>query len=164
VALLVAGIAAAAISPSYNLNGFGAGSSATEDSFFGSGAGSGGDRLLWRASIEHTPLSTDPAAPAEITGGSLSATSLGRGGGGTIDATFTGGTVTLDPDSSGRGMCGRQVFDVAGDLAYEGGTGSFTVQLTQQRIRFFNRCLTLLSNVSGAPGLTLTPSGPVDEF
>jgi hypothetical protein len=162
-ALLVTGIAAAAVSPVYSLTGFVTAASSNQGSFFGTGAGSGGDRLMWRASLDHTGLSTDPAAPAEITGGSLAATSMGRGGAGPLDGTVTGGTVTFNAELSSRAVCGTQVWDVEAAVALEGFEGTLSLRVTERRMRLFGtRCLSIMANVTGAPGLTLTPlvTGP----
>jgi hypothetical protein len=159
-ALLVTGIAAAAISPTYGINGVGTAANPTETRLVGTGSGSGGDRLTWNADLEHTALGT--GAPATITGGSLTAASRGGGRGGSIQlgGVFTGGTVTYNAAMSSRATCGDVVYDVAGTVAFDGWTGAFTGRLTQNRIRVLNRCFTLMSQISGAPGLTLTPASP----
>src|SRR5262245_50734827 len=88
-ALLVTGIAAAAISPSYSVSGLGA---ATDPDVFrlaGTGDGSGRDKLTWRADLEHGALSA--TTPAAITGGSFTLSSHGGGNGG---KNQLGGAVT----------------------------------------------------------------------
>jgi hypothetical protein len=159
-ALLVAGIAAAAVSPTYGINGIGTAANPTETRLVGTGSGSGGDRLTWNAELEHTALGT--GAPATITGGSLSAASRGGGRGGStrLEGAFTGGTITFNAALSSRATCGDVVYDVDGALGFDGWTGTFTGQLTQKRIRVLNRCFALMSSVSGSPGLTLTPVAP----
>jgi hypothetical protein len=163
-ALLVSGIAAAAVSPVYNLTGLVTAADSTEARFVGTGSGSGGDRLVWRAELQFTSLSTDPAAPALITGGELTATSVARRSSERIEATFTGGTVTFDPVASAPGACGSQVYDVTGDIAHAGGTGSFAVRITTRSLRIFNRCIPLGATMTGTPGLKLGPSEPASEF
>jgi hypothetical protein len=157
-ALLVTGIAAAAISPTYNVTGFVTAATSTHGSLAGTGSGSGGDRLVWGAEVDYTALSTDPAAPAAITGGTFSATSRGGGRGGAVQLAgqFTGGTVTYDSALSSRATCGTQVYDVDATLAFEGWTGTFSAQITQRQLRLFGRCFTILVTVSGQPGLVLT--------
>ena len=77
VALLITGIAAAAISPTYNVTGLGSAANSTESRLVGTGNGSTGDRLQWRADLDHSALGT--AAPATITGGTFALTSRGGG-------------------------------------------------------------------------------------
>ena len=162
VALLVTGIAAAAISPTYSINGIGTAANPAQTRVVGTGAGSNGDRLTWNADLEHTVLG---AGVSTITGGTLTAASRGGGRGGQIQlgGAFTGGTVTYNAARSSRATCGDVVYDVAGTLEFDGWTGTFTGQLTQNRIRVLNRCFTLMSNVTGSPGLTLTPAAPATE-
>ena len=156
-ALLVTGIAAAVVSPTYGINGIGTAANPTATRLVGTGSGSGGDRLTWNADLEHTALAA--GATATITGGSLSATSRGGGRGGAtqLGGEFTGGTITYNAEQSSRATCGDVVYDVDGTVAFDGWTGTFTGQLTQKRLRVFNRCFPLLSSMSGSPGLTLTP-------
>ena len=164
-ALLAAGTAAAAISPSYAVTGIEVAATSTQGTFVGTGTGSGGDRLAWSAVVVHTVLSTNPATPATITGGSLNALSYGTGSPAALTGTFTGGTVTYDAALSSPAACGNQVYDVAGSLALASGgvtgTGTFTVLLTHYRIALLGRCVTIGATVTGAPGLTVTPEQPV---
>jgi hypothetical protein len=162
-ALLVTGIAAAAVSPFYSLNGFVTAVSANEASFAGMGAGSGGDRVVWRASLQHTGLPRDPAAPAEITGGDLAATSFGRGGAGQLDGAVWGGTVTYNDALSSRAVCGDRVYDVEAMVVLAGLEGTLSLRVTENRVRLGrDRCMSLAARVTGNPGLTLTPmvTGP----
>jgi hypothetical protein len=155
--LLVTGIAAAAISPTYSVNGIGSAASSLEFRFIGIGAGSGGDRLTWRTNLDHTLLSPNPATPASITGGTLTAASRG-GGTNQLNGEFTGGTITFNPALSSPRPCGDEVYDVTGTVELDGWTGTFTVQLTQNRLRLLGRCFNLTATVTGSPGLTLTPA------
>jgi hypothetical protein len=161
-ALLAVSIGSAATSPTYTVTGVEVTATSLEGTFVGTGAGSGGDNLVWRGVVDHDPLSTD--APAGITGGSLAALSFGAGSLSTLTGVFTGGTVTYDTGLSSTAPCGNQVYDVAGSLALTSGsstgTGTFQVYLTHYRIAFLGRCLTYRATVSGAPGLTISlPSG-----
>jgi hypothetical protein len=155
-ALLMTGIAAAAVSPSYSMRGIGSAANPTSTRLVGTGSGSSGDRLTWRVDLDHTALVADPAAPATITGGDLTAASRGSGSI-QLGGVFTGGTITYDAARSSRSTCGDVVYDVVGDIALDGWTATFTVFLTQNRIRIAGRCLALIESASGAPGLTLTP-------
>jgi hypothetical protein len=152
-------VAAAAISPSYDVVGIETAATATQGTFVGTGLGSADDKLIWRAVVDHTALSTNPATPATITGGTLEALSFGDGLT-PFDGTFTGGTVTFDPARSSTAACGNQVYDVRGTLALDVGTGAFSVFLTHHRVRLLGRCITFAATVAGAPGLTITPSSP----
>jgi hypothetical protein len=164
-ALLVTGIAAAAVSPVYSTTGFLTGASANQASFFGTGTGSGGDRLMWGATFVHTGLPTASSASAEITGGELAATSMGRGGAGPLDGTVMGGTVTYNAELSSSAVCGNQVYDVEATVALEGFEGTFSLRVTEHRLRLFGtRCLSLTASVTGVPGLTLTPTVSGPEF
>src|SRR5215831_1699782 len=78
-ALLAAGSAGAAISPAYAVTGLEVAATSTQGTFVGTGTGSTGDTLAWSAVVQHTLLSTNPATPATITGGSLNALSVGGG-------------------------------------------------------------------------------------
>jgi hypothetical protein len=160
VTLLVTALAAAALSPAYNVVGVETAATATQGTFVGTGRGSGGDALLWKAVVDHTALSTDPATPASITGGTLDALSVGGGELTPLNGTFTNGTITFDPARSSTAACGNQVYDVEGSLALNAGTGAFSVFLTHHRVRVLGRCVTFAASVVGAPGLTITPSGP----
>jgi hypothetical protein len=157
-ALLVLGAAWAAVSPTYTVSGFEVAATSVEGTFVGTGSGSGGDNLIWRAVVAHTPVSTNPATPAAITGGSLVAVSYGPGSISTLTGTFTGGTVTYNPALSSSAACGVQVFNVSGNLALaagaQTGTGTFQVFLTHYRASLFGRCVTFAATVRGAPGLT----------
>jgi hypothetical protein len=159
-ALVVAGAVAAAISPSYNVVGVEVAVTPTEGTFVGTGIGSTGDKLAWKAIVGHTLLSTDPLAPATITGGSLAALSVAPGSVDTLTGTFTGGKVTYNQALSSSAPCGNQVFDVAGSLALASGsstgTGTFEVLLTHHRATIFGRCITFAATVRGAPGLTVS--------
>jgi hypothetical protein len=144
-ALLVTGVGAAAISPAYNVAGIEVAVTPTQGTFIGSGTGSGGDKLVWKAIVDHTGLSPN----ATITGGSFAAISHGDGLS-TLTGTFTGGTVTLvEPGLP----CGNQVYDVDGTLDLASGdavgTGTFDVQLTHHRISLFGRCITFAATVRG---------------
>jgi hypothetical protein len=154
-ALLVTGIAAAAVSATYSVTGMGAANNPIETRIVGNGTGSSGDRLQWTADIEHTALAQGP--PATITGGTLDIASRG-GGQGRLGGELTGGTITYNAARSSRATCGDVVYDVVGDLRFDGYTGTLTVSLTQTRIRILNRCLALVATVTGSPGLTLTPA------
>src|SRR4051794_40603353 len=105
-ALLVTGIAAAAISPTYSINGIGPAATPTEPRLVGTGAGSNGDRLTWNADLEHTALGA--GVPAAITGGSLTVASRGGGRGGSIQlgGVFTGGTIAYNAALSSGATCG----------------------------------------------------------
>jgi hypothetical protein len=163
-ALLVTGIAAAAVSPTYTVNGLSTAASSSQTSFFGSGFGSGGDRLLWQATVQHGPLGTDPSSPAAITGGSFELSSLaGRAGTTRLTGTFTGGTVIYDAAHSSPAPCGNAVYDVAADLSFDGWTGVLSVEVTVRSLRFFGMCFPLIATVSGAPGLTMTPASTGTE-
>jgi hypothetical protein len=152
-AMLVTGIAAAAVSPTYTVTGIGSAANPTETTLIGTGAGSAGDRLTWTANLQYTAPGTGVGT---ITGGTL--TALAHGGGmSLLGGVFTGGSLTFDAARSSRATCGDLVYDVQGDLEFDGWTGTFTAYLTQNRIRLLNRCLTLTATVTGAPGLTLTP-------
>ena len=154
-ALAVTGMAAAA-SPSYSLGGLVASSGQFGATFFGAGNGSAGDKLLLNVAIEHTGLPTDPEVPADVTGGTLSGKSLGRGGVGALEGTFIGGIVTLNAALSSRAACGDRVFDVLGNLAMQSGTGTLRVQITEKRRALpGGRCLSFPASAEGAPGLTL---------
>ena len=160
-ALVVPGAAGAALSPAYAVTGVEVGVTPTEGTFVGSGTGSGGDRLAWKAVVEHTALSTNPATPAAIIpGGSLTALSFGTGGPAPLTGVFTGGTITYDTARSSPAACGNQVYDVAGNLALASdaatGSGQFNVYLTHFRIALFGQCITYGATVTGAPGLTLS--------
>ena len=157
----VAAVAAwAAISPTYTVAGIEVAATPLEGTFVGAGTGSSGDKLVWKTVVGHTPLSTNPATPATITGGSLVAASYFDGALTPLTGTFTGGTVTFDPALSSGAACGTQVFEVSGRLAVASGastgTGSFDVNLTHYRVSLFGRCITFAATVRGAPGLSLS--------
>ena len=159
-ALLVTGTAGAAISSQYTVTGVEVAATSTEGTFVGSGTGSGGDQLAWKAVVDHTALSTDPATPATITGGSLAAASFGNGSLASLAGAFTGGSVTYDVARSSPAPCGNRVYDVVGNLALTSGgatgTGTFSVFLTHYRIALFGRCVTIGATVTGTPGLTVS--------
>jgi hypothetical protein len=158
-ALLASGSAGASISPAYAVTGLEVAATPTQGTFVGVGTGSTGDRLAWSAVVQHTVLSTNPATPATIVGGSLNALSLG-GGAASLTGAFTGGSVTYDQTLSSPAACGNQVYDVVGSLALASGgatgTGVFEVTLTHYRISLLGRCVTIGASVAGAPGLTLS--------
>jgi len=160
-ALLTTGIAAASISPSYSVNGIGSAVSTLEFRLVGNGAGSTGGRLSWKAALDHDLLSSDPASPASVTGGTVNVTAHGGGPSDQLDGVFTGGTITFDPALSSTRPCGDQVYDVDATAQFDGWTGELTVRLTQSRVGIAGRCFSLTTRVSGDPGLTLTPT-PVD--
>jgi hypothetical protein len=161
-ALVAVAAAWAAISPTYTVAGVEVAVTPQEGTFVGVGTGSTGDKLVWKAVVGHTPLSTDPASPATVTGGSLTAASLFEDTITPLTGTFTGGTITFDPALSSSTACGKQVFDVSGTLALAGGsstgTGSFDVLLTHHRVSLFGRCITFAASVHGAPGLGVSLS------
>ena len=95
-ALLMTGIAAAAISPTYSMSGIGSAANTTQSRLVGTGVGSSGDRLTWRADLDHTALVASPGAAATITGGSLSAASRG-GSSSQLGGTFTEGRSRTTP-------------------------------------------------------------------
>ena len=78
-ALLITGIAAAAISPTYNVTGLGSAANSTESRLVGTGNGSSGDRLPWRADLEHTALSRIRRRPRRSPAARSSPTSRGGG-------------------------------------------------------------------------------------
>jgi hypothetical protein len=159
-ALLVAGTAGAALSSTFNVTGVEIAATSTEGTFVGAGSGDGGDTLLWKTVVDHTPLGTNPATPATITGGSLSAESAQDGELTILAGVFTGGSVTYDAARSSTAPCGNQVYDVSGNLALTSdgatGTGRFSVLLTHYRIALFGRCITYGASVTGPQGLTVS--------
>ena len=122
VALLVTGIAAAAISPTYSINGIGTAANPTQTRLVGTGSGSNGDRLTWHAELEHTALGT--GAPDDHGRHAVGRVpwrrprrSIQLGG------TFTGGTITYNAARSSRATCGDVVYDVAGTSSSTAGRG-----------------------------------------
>jgi hypothetical protein len=154
-ALALGGMAAAA-SPAYTFGSLVTTAGATTASFSGTGNGSGGDKLLMRVSVEHTGLTSDATTPADITGGTLSGTSLGRGRAENLEGTFIGGILAYNAELSSRAACGDRVYDLIGNLAMQSGTGVLSVRVTEKRLRLpGNRCISLTASAQGAPGLTL---------
>jgi len=154
-AALAVPAAVSAASSSYAVSGLEIAATSTQGTFVGTGTGSGGDRLAWRAVVEHTQLSLDPASPAVITGGTLTGVTYGSGSLATLTGAFTGGTVTYDTSRSSPASCSTQVFEVDGDLALSTGPGSFEATLTHYRLNLLGRCITIGASVIG----TLTLSG-----
>ncbi len=151
---VLAGNAGAVLSPSYNVAGTEIAFTPTQGAFVGIGLGSTGDKAVWKAVVDHTPLSPN----AVITGGTLVLTSRDRAGQIVpLTASFTGGAVTLvDPGIP----CGNQRFSVAGLLGNvttpksTGGTGSFTVLLTHYRAFLLGACRTYAASVVGTVAFT----------
>jgi hypothetical protein len=144
VAGLVPGAAAAA-SDSYAVTGLETAATSTQGTFVGRGAGSSGDRAVWRAVVIHQSLSSSClAAGCPITGGTLK---LATDRFEVVSGTFTSGAVTLASEAPG---CGTQVFSVAGTLATTGGAGTFTVSLTHYRALIFGQCTAFAATVAGS--------------
>lgn len=150
LAALPAAAEAAPVSTTFQVQGAEIAFTSTRGTFVGRGLGNAGDRSTWKAVVDHTPLSSMPAA---ITGGSFSMTTLSP----TfrpdfVVGTFTGGTITVVNPGLG---CTNQTFDVSGDVGSvrtsttTGGSGSFDVVLTHYRTRIFGSCVTYGATVSG---------------
>ncbi len=164
---LAAGVAGAALalptatsaaSSTYGITGLEIAATSTQGTFVGTGTGETGDRLAWKAVVQHSQLSLDPSAPAVITGGALTGATYGGGSLDTLAGAFTGGTVTYDVTRSSSTPCGTQVFDVDGNLALASGPGSFQATLTHYRLDLIGHCVTVGASVTGT--LKLSGSNP----
>lgn len=150
LAALPAAAEAAPASTTFQIQGAEVAFTSTRGTFVGRGLGNVGDRGAWKAVVDHTPLSSLPAA---ITGGRFTMATLGPTA--TPDfvvGTFTGGTIAVVNPGLG---CTNQTYDVSGDVGdvttstTSGGTGSFDVLLTHYRVRFFGRCVSYAATVTG---------------
>jgi hypothetical protein len=150
---VVAGVftstAGAALSPTYSVVGTEIAFTATQGVFVGVAFGSTGDNALWKAVVDHTPLSPS----ATITGGTLALESRDHAGEVTsLTASFTGGTVTLTEPGL---PCANQRYDVIGTLGNvttatsAGGSGLFAAVLTHYRAVIFGACRTYAASVVG---------------
>jgi hypothetical protein len=150
VAALPGSAQAAPASTTFQVEGAEIAFTSTRGTFVGRGLGNAGDRSAWKAVVDHTPLSSLPAA---ITGGRFTMASLGpTATADFVTGTFTGGTIAVINPGLG---CTNQTFDVSGDLGSvatstsSGGSGSFDVVLTHYRVRLFGRCVSYAATVSG---------------
>jgi hypothetical protein len=150
LATLPAAAEAAPASTTFQVQGAEIAFTSTRGTFVGRGVGNAGDRGGWKAVVDHTPLSSQPAS---ITGGRFTmATVSSTFTTDFVAGTFTGGTISVvDP---GLG-CTNQTFDVSGDLGgvttstSSAGTGSFDVLLTHYRVRLFGNCVSYAATVTG---------------
>ena len=148
VALIVSPGASAApgLSPAYAVSGIETSIPTNNTSTFaGTAFGSGGDAALWRASVQHQPLSNCPFGTntsCAITGGSFALTSFA---GGHLAGTFVSGAVTPISQQAG---CGKQVFRVTGGLATTAGSAAFAATLTHYRISFFGKCIPYFATIT----------------
>jgi hypothetical protein len=138
--------AAAATSSAYNVSGIELAATSTQGTFAGTAHGSEGDSAVWKAVVQHQALSSSCLATgcAISSGGSFSLLNNQLS---TITGSFTGGSVTLVGQAPG---CGRQEFDVVGNLATTAGAGVFDVTLTHYRVQLFGSCITYFATVSGS--------------
>ena len=151
---------AAALSPSYFIEGVEIAATSREGTFVGTGTGDpGGDEAVWQAVVDHEKLSSrceSSASGCVITGGTFSLVNQDVEA---IDGTFSSGSIKLDSEAPG---CGIQVFSVFGTLTdmttagATGGTGSFSVTLTHFRALYLGRCTTFFAKVSGNVSFTFT--------
>lgn len=154
VSLVAVTGAGAAMSPSYQVSGFGFG--AQQTSFFGTGLGSAGDRGMFQASVAHdawTSCATVGSSCA-VTGGTFSV----RTAQGQESATFGGGSFQLASAAPG---CGAQSFAVNATLAGAAGPLVFTGTMSTFRFQFRGQCQTLFSTLQGS--LAPAPAPPTDQ-
>jgi hypothetical protein len=156
LAALPGGATAAPASTTFRVSGAEIAFTATQGTFVGKALGNAGDRGPWKAVVDHTRLSSLPAA---ITGGSFTMTTVSASWT-TIDAVegrFTGGTI--DVVNPGLG-CTNQTFAILGTLGIvatstsSGGSGQVDVLLTHYRVRLFGNCVTYSATVAGTASFT----------
>jgi hypothetical protein len=153
VALVVlpAAAVAAPASTTFQIRGAEIAFTSTRGTFVGYGSGNADEGSAWKAVVDHTPLSSQPAS---ITGGrfSMGTVSLAPSADFVV-GTFTGGTITTINPGIG---CTKQTFRVSGTVGNvststtSGGTGLFDVVLTHHRMSVFGNCVTYAATVSGS--------------
>ena len=149
--VLPAAAVAAPASKTFQIKGVELAFTSTRATFVGYGEGSASEGSAWKAVVDHTPLSSQPAS---ITGGRFSMGTLSLAPSADFAVgTFTGGTITeVDP---GVG-CTKQTFRVSGTAGNvststtSGGSGVFDVLLTHHRSSFFGNCVTYAATVKGS--------------
>jgi hypothetical protein len=130
----------------YEVRGIEVHATATQGTFTGV-AWTTDDVGTWSAVVQHTVF--DAERNATITGGTFRLDGAARDASG----TFTSGSVTLVSADPG---CGREFFDVGGQMALEGGgTGTFSATLVHYRTPLFGRCVTYGATIRGLTELTL---------
>jgi hypothetical protein len=157
VALVVlpAAAVAAPASTTFQIRGAEVAFTSTRGTFVGYGSGNASEGSAWKAVVDHTPLSSQPAS---ITGGRFTMGTLTLAPSADfVSGAFTEGTIT----ETNPGIdCTKQTFRVSGTLAdvststTSGGTGLFDVVLTHHRSSFFGRCVTYAATVSGSASFT----------
>jgi hypothetical protein len=150
VVLLPAVGGAAPGSVAFQVAGTEIGFTSTEGTFVGTAGGNAGDGGSWKAVVDHTELSSLPAA---ITGGTFAMKTIGPGlSTDVVQGVFDGGSISLVDAGLG---CHNQKYDVDGTLAgiqtktSSGGTGEFHVLLTHYRVSVLGRCVTYSASVAG---------------
>jgi hypothetical protein len=109
--------------------------------------------MLWKAVVQHTPLTRKADSPALITGGGVTLRVWSGERFSETTRSFTGGTIAYAGDRSSRSSCGQQVFRVDAALAgtrAAGDAGLLQVYLTHHRKSIFGRCVTYAASVSGS--------------
>jgi hypothetical protein len=156
LAALPGAATAAPASTTFRVNGVEIAFTATQGTFVGKALGNAGDRGAWKAVVDHTRLSSLPAA---ITGGSFRMTTVSASWTTTdaVAGTFTGGTINVVNPGLG---CTNQTFAISGTLGSvatstsSGGNGLFNVLLTHYRARLFGTCVTYSATVTGTASFT----------
>lgn len=128
--------------------------------FVGGAMGSQPGGMLWKAVVQHTPLTRKAESPALITGGGETLKVWSGERFSEATRSFTGGTIAYAGDRSSSSACGQQVFRVNATLAgtkadeVAGDGGLLHVYLTHHRKSIFGRCITYAASVRGSLRLT----------
>jgi hypothetical protein len=149
--------AGAPASTSFTIVGYEYAFTSTVGSFAGTGIGSAGDTMTWKATVEHDRLGSTPTF---VNGGSFAAATVGAGGHlDYVRGTFAyhGGMITtLDPGEN----CSNQRYLVTGGLqnvatsTTSGDSGAFSVVLTHYRYSVLGYCIIYKARVSGTVTFT----------
>jgi hypothetical protein len=149
--VLPAAAMAAPASTTFQIKGVELAFTSMRGTFVGYGHGPASEGSAWKAVVNHTPLSSQPAS---ITGGRFSMGTLSLAPSADfVVGTFTGGTIRKV--SAGAG-CTNQTFRFSGTVGNvststtSGGSGVFAVLLTHRRSSFFGNCVTYAATVRGS--------------
>ena len=149
--VLPAATMAAPASTTFQIKGIEFAFTSTRGTFVGYGHGPVSEGSAWKAVVNHTPLSSQPAS---ITGGRFSMGTLSLAPSADfVVGTFTGGTIREVNTGAG---CTNQTFRFSGTVGNvststtSGGSGVFAVRLTHRRSSFFGSCVTYVATVRGS--------------
>jgi hypothetical protein len=108
---------------------------------------------VWNVDVVHQALSSScwTSGCAIDPGGSIS---LATSRGDIVTGSFTAGSVKLVRQASG---CGKQIFQVVGDLSTTKSSAVFDVALTHYRVMIFGSCISYSATIGadsadGIPG------------